>query len=134
LQPDSLIPLRRTSSAPLDLGGEALEELLLYGRTMMLFQLLPFGRLRREHEIHYVPRQKTQLAVVVLGAAPAVASRRRLAERRLPFAGENRIAGTRVRAVLQQGALDRILEGTLGNIGTHSGSVPWLRMFMYPSY
>src|SRR3970040_1551443 len=89
-------------AAPLDLGGEAFEELLPYGRTVVLFQLLPFRRLRREHEVHHVARKKTERAVVVLRAAPAVAARRGLAERRLHLTDERGVADAGVRAVPQQ--------------------------------
>jgi hypothetical protein len=67
---------------PLNLGREAPEELLLHRGAVVLLEPLPFLRLRGEDEVHHVARQEAERAVVVLGAAFAVAAGRRLAEGR----------------------------------------------------
>ena len=50
---------------PLDLGGEALQELLLHRHAVVLGELLPLPGLRREHEVHHVARQEAEAPVVV---------------------------------------------------------------------
>ena len=118
-------------TAPFDLGGEALEELLAHRRSVVLFQLFPFLGLGREHEVHRVTRQQAEHAVVILVLALAVAARRVLAVGRRCLAHGAGVARAGVGAVLEQPALDRLLEGALGDVGAHSGSVPSLRMRRY---
>ena len=103
-------------AAPLDLGGEALQELLLHRRAVVLLELLPLLRLRGEDEVHHVARQQAERAVVVLRLALAVAARRRVAVGRRRLADSGRVAGASVGAVLEQPALDRLLEGALGDL------------------
>jgi hypothetical protein len=66
-------------AAPLDFGSEAFEELLLHRRAVVLLELLPFLRLRREDKVRHVAWDETQGAVVVLGAALAIEARRDIA-------------------------------------------------------
>jgi hypothetical protein len=88
---------------------------------------------RVEDEVHHVARQQAERAVVVFRAALAVAAGRPVAvgDRRLVDGVGRSRAG--VRAVLEQAALDGLLEGPLGNVGAHSGSVPSLRTARYLS-
>jgi hypothetical protein len=67
-------------SAVLNLGGEAVQELLPHRRAVMLRELLPLFRLRREHEVEEVLREKAETSVVILRRAVVVSSGRRFAE------------------------------------------------------
>ena len=106
--------------APLDLGGEALEELFLHCRAVVLCELLPFLRLRGEDEVHHVAGQQAERAVVVLRLALAVAAVWVSAEGRRCLAHRHCIARAGVGAMLEQGALDRLLEGALGDLQDHA--------------
>src|SRR5712692_5758075 len=114
------VPQHVERAAPLDLGGEALEELLLDRRAVVLLELLPLLGLRGENEVHHVARQEAERAVVLLGTALAVATRRRLAVGRRWFADDRRVARACIRAVEEQPALDPLLEGTLGDLDAHA--------------
>ncbi|MBV6522209.1 MAG: hypothetical protein MNPFHGCM_02355 [Gemmatimonadaceae bacterium] len=118
------VPQHIQRAAPLDLGGEALEELLPHRRAVVLFELPPLLRLRGEHEVDHVVRQEAERAVVVFGAPPAVAPRRRVTVRRRRLAHRRGIARAGVGAVLEQPALDRLLEGALGDLGAHGRFLP----------
>ena len=116
-------------AAPLDLGGEALQELLSHRRAVVLLELLPFLGLRGEDEVHRVARQETERAVVVLGTPPAVAARRVLAVGRQRLLRDAR-GGRRVGAVLEQPLLDGVLEAPLGDV--HHGRRPRVVGVMTP--
>src|SRR5205814_9307484 len=79
-------------TAPLDLGREALQELLLHRRAVVLLQPLPLLRLRGEDEVHHVPPEQAERTVVVLGAAFAVTARWSLTVGRRCLAGAGRVA------------------------------------------
>ena len=111
-------------ASPLDFGGESLEELLLHGRAMVLFELPPLPWLRGEGEVHHVAGQQAERAVVVVRVALAVAARWRVAVGRRCLADGDGITRAGIRAVLEQAALDRRLECALGDLGAHRGSVP----------
>src|SRR5690606_10305071 len=119
--------------APRDLGGEALEKLLSHRRAVVLRELLPFLRLRGEDEVDDVARQQAERAVVVLRPALAVTARRVLAVRRRSFADRRRVARASVGAVLQQGALYRLLESALGDVDRHGLLVPSFSRARSPS-
>src|SRR5690606_24646221 len=108
--------------ASLDLGGEPPDELLPYCRAVVLLELLPFLGLRGEDEVQHVARQQAERAVVVLGLALAVTAGRGLAVRRRTFPDRRRVARAGVGAILEQPALDRLLEGALGDLGAHVAS------------
>src|SRR5713101_1557248 len=116
------VPQHVERAAPLDLGGNALQELLLHRRAVVLLELLPLPGLRGENEVHHVARQEAERAVVLLGAALAVATRRRLAVGRRWFADDRRVTRARIRAVEEKPALDRFLERTLGDLDAHATS------------
>src|SRR5690606_5253965 len=59
---------------------------------------------------------------VVLGLAPVVSAGRVLAVGRRSLAGCRRVARAGVGAILEQPALDRLLEGALGDLGAHVAS------------
>ena len=60
------MPLRKDVEDPalLYLVGEALQELLPDGRAVVLLELLPLLRLRRQDEVHDVARHQAEGAVV----------------------------------------------------------------------
>jgi hypothetical protein len=91
---------------------------------VVLSEPLPFLRLRGQDEVDHVARQQAERAVVVLGTAPAVAARRRLAEQRGRLAYAGRVPGACVRPVREQAALDRLLERPFGDLGAQGLDVP----------
>ena len=116
-------------AAVFDLGGQAFEKPLLHPRAVVLRQLLPFLRLRRQNEVHDVARQEAKLPVVVLGAPPVIAAGLHpwIVEGRGFLGDAGRLARDLVRPVAQQGGLDGLLEGAFGDDGVHeavSGSSP----------
>lgn len=86
---------------------------------MVLGQLLPLFRLRGEHEVHDVARKQTQLPVVVVRLASAVAARQGVREWLRGLADCGRISGYGVRSIGQQRPFDRVLEAPLGDGGVH---------------
>jgi hypothetical protein len=107
-------------TAPLDLGGDALQKLLAHRLlAVVLREPLPLLGLCGEHEVHRVARQEAQRPVVVLGRALAEAAGRRVAVGRRGLADGVRRARAGVRAVREQTARDRLLEGALGDLGAY---------------
>ena len=89
----------------------------------MLLQPLPLLRLSGQQEVEHVARNQAQPAVVVLRPAPEVAARRWvLAVNRFQLPHRRWIARAGVWPMPQQRTLDRLLEGALGDLGTHEAS------------
>ena len=108
---------------PADLAREPPQEARLHLRTVVLLQPLPLLRLGGQQEVEHVARNQAEPAVVVLRPAPEVAARRwvlAVGRPRLPH--RRCIARAGVGTVPQQRTLDRLLEGTLGDLGTHDAS------------
>ncbi len=117
-------------AAPLDLAGEALQELLRYRRAVVLLEPFPLLRLRGEDEVHHVARDEAERAVVVRGRALAVTARQGVAIGQRRLADNSRVSGTGIGAVLEQPALDGLLEAALGDLWTQLFS---LRTTVVPS-
>ena len=107
-------------SATAQLGRQPVEELIPVSRTPMLPQPPPLLRLAGDQEVDHVLRDETQVAVVVRGGAAVVASR--LEGERVGCRGLTDfrpVVRTGVRAAVEQGALDRALEGVFGGGWLH---------------
>ena len=114
--------------AATDLAREPREEAFLHLRAVVLPQLLPLLRLGGQDEVNHVTREEAEPAVVVLRPAFPIAARRAIAVGRERLANGHGVPRTGVGPVLEERALDRFLEASLGDLGVHSGSVPSFRM------
>ena len=99
--------------APLDFPGKALEELLLHGRAVVLFEPFPFLGLGGEDEVDDVAREEAERRVIFFGRPLAISSRRGFAVRRRLFSDAARLPGAGVRPIPEQPALDRFFEAPL---------------------
>ncbi len=116
------IPQHLERAAPLDLGRHTLEESVFAPAAVVLGQPLPLLWLCGQDKVHHVARQETERAVVVLRAPLAVTAGGSLAVGRWCLANDRCLASAGIGAVPQQAALDRVLEGAFGDLGTHAGS------------
>jgi hypothetical protein len=81
--------------------------------------LIPLLRLGREDEVDRIAGEEAERAVVVLRLPLPVAAGDRFAAGRGRFPDAVCLVGAGVRAVAEETALDRLLEGALGDVGGH---------------
>jgi hypothetical protein len=85
-------------------------------------------RVGRQDEVQRVAREESERAVVVVRKALVVAARRPVAVGRRCLADGAGVASAGIGAELEQPALDRFLEGALGDLDAHGRCVPSLRV------